>query len=133
MRKRPGSVVLVGHNTALCEALRLIFGEIGWNVREAGAVSEVAQLLTQSLPTLLLTEELLGDGDWSDVLHVAFAIRPQLPIVVTGHAPNESLWAEVLNRGGSDVLAQPLDRGEVIRLANSAWLHLHHRARTATV
>ena len=34
---------------------------------------------------------------------------------------DDSMWAEALNLGAYDVLAQPLDRGEVFTVLAAAW------------
>ena len=41
-------------------------------------------------------------------------------LIVTSHAGDDALWAEVLNLGGYDVLAQPFDPSEVARVITSA-------------
>ena len=46
---------------------------------------------------------------------------PQL--IVTSRTADDHLWAEVLNIGGFDVLAQPLERDEVERVVSSARRH----------
>jgi hypothetical protein len=42
------------------------------------------------------------------------------PLVVASHCADEFLWAEVLNLGGYDVLAQPFEDGDVLRVLASA-------------
>jgi DNA-binding response OmpR family regulator len=54
---------------------------------------------------------------------------PQL--VVTSRQADESLWSEVLNIGGYDVMAQPLDSHEVERVVASAHRHFDYRPLTA--
>ncbi|HLK47457.1 MAG TPA: hypothetical protein VKT49_04945, partial [Bryobacteraceae bacterium] len=46
---------------------------------------------------------------------------PQL--VVTSRLADELLWAEALNWGAYDVLAEPFDRDEVMRVVASARRH----------
>jgi hypothetical protein len=46
---------------------------------------------------------------------------PQL--IVTSRTADESLWAEVLNIGGYDVMALPFERLEVERVIASASRH----------
>jgi len=41
-------------------------------------------------------------------------------LIVTSNAGDEALWAEGLNLGGYDVLAQPFDQSEVARVMTSA-------------
>jgi DNA-binding response OmpR family regulator len=52
-------------------------------------------------------------------------VPPQL--VVTSRLADDHLWAEVLNIGGFDVLARPLDRDEVERVVASASRHFETR------
>jgi hypothetical protein len=58
----------------------------------------------------VICERSLPDGEWKDLL----GKTPRL--IVTSYAADESLWAEVLNLGGYDVLAQPFDEQEVRRV-----------------
>jgi hypothetical protein len=43
-------------------------------------------------------------------------------LVVAAPDVDESLWAEVLNLGGYDILKMPFQRQEVIRVLSLAWL-----------
>lgn len=63
----------------------------------------------------------LADGDWRDLLNeiVKSPARPSL--IVMSRWADEHLWAEVLNRGGYDVLATPFVPEEVLRVASAAW------------
>jgi DNA-binding response OmpR family regulator len=58
--------------------------------------------------------------NWKTILdHLQRAVwQPHL--IVTSRTADERLWAEVLNLGGYDVLAQPFDRDEVERVVASA-------------
>jgi FixJ family two-component response regulator len=42
-------------------------------------------------------------------------------VIVTSRLGDDHLWAEVLNLGGYDVLAKPLDGSELFRALSSAW------------
>jgi len=48
--------------------------------------------------------------------------NPPVIIVASGMA-NDSLWGEVLNFGGYDLLMEPFERNEVYRVISLAWLH----------
>ncbi len=41
-------------------------------------------------------------------------------MIVASRVTDEALWAEVLNLGGYDVLVQPFDRTEVLRVTDAA-------------
>jgi DNA-binding response OmpR family regulator len=44
-------------------------------------------------------------------------------LIVTSRLADDELWAEVLNLGAYDVLAQPFDPDEVYRVVFLAWQH----------
>lgn len=68
----------------------------------------------------VLTEAGLPDGDWKDLLNFAMHLGVSAPIVVTYRFADENLWAEVLNLGCYDMLAQPFDAREVERILSLA-------------
>ena len=76
--------------------------------------------LTESMISVVICEALLPDGSWKDLLEYIGRVRASPVLVVTSKLADESLWAEVLNLGGYDVLAQPFDREEVTRVVESA-------------
>src|SRR5215831_5025639 len=75
--------------------------------------------LIDSRISVVICEALLPDGNWKDLARMASAQASPV-LVVTCNVADESLWAEVLNLGGYDVLAQPFDREEVARVVRSA-------------
>jgi DNA-binding response OmpR family regulator len=74
--------------------------------------------------SVVICEDPLPDGSWLDVLR-AVQVLPRSPaLIVTSRLADNSLWAEVLNLGGYDVLAQPLRAEEVmfaVRGAHRQW------------
>ena len=76
--------------------------------------------LADSRISVVICETLLPDGSWKDLLAYMGRVRASSVLVVTSKFPDESLWAEALNLGGYDVLAQPFDREEVTRVVRSA-------------
>ena len=65
-----------------------------------------------------MTEANLEDGTWLDLLQLTRELRMKL--VVTDPWADARFWAEVINLGGYDVLAQPFQETEVRRLIASA-------------
>jgi DNA-binding response OmpR family regulator len=51
------------------------------------------------------------------------------PLLVTSRLADDALWAEVLNVGGYDVLAKPLDSEEVARVVSAAARHFDHECQ----
>lgn len=107
-------------------ALREILEAAGWVVQRASTSREATEILKLGVARVVITECSLPDGDWRDLLG-SFAGSPAAPaFVVTSRHADELLWAEVLNLGGYDVLAEPLEAEEVVRVSWSAW----HDSRT---
>ncbi len=83
-------------------------------VRTANSCREARGHLSCDDNPVVICESSLPDGDWKDLLDKT----PRL--IVTSPAADEALWAEVLNLGGYDVLAQPFDEQEVRRVVSGA-------------
>jgi len=86
-----------------------------WRVYPVRSVTEALEHLMSYRTSVVICESSLPDGTWRNLLESA----PNL--IVTARTTDETLWAEVLNLGGFDVLAQPFDEREVNRVVASAW------------
>ena len=73
----------------------------------------------------------LPDGRWRDLLEAFKPMPVQPPLIVTSRLADEYLWAEVLNEGGYDVLAQPFEAEEVIRVISAATRRNHNASTEA--
>lgn len=67
---------------------------------------------------VILSEANLDDGNWRDALKLARSSGAQL--VVTHPWADAPFWAEAINLGAYDLLAQPFQRTEVLRVLASA-------------
>jgi DNA-binding response OmpR family regulator len=85
-----------------------------WKVYPAESCREARHHLSELSAPVVICESHLPDGSWKDLL------EDGRPLIVTDRAADEALWAEVLNLGGFDVLAQPFDPTEVSRVVASA-------------
>lgn len=91
--------------------------EPDWTVRGARSCQEAIGMLggTGHLSVVACERE-LPDGTWKDLLQALVHLQNPPPLVVLSRHADESLWAEVLNIGGYDVLAKPLEHDEVQRV-----------------
>jgi DNA-binding NtrC family response regulator len=102
-------------------ALKHIFGHSKWELCSAATCTEARQAIESDSPPVLICESRLPDGDWTHILSAAMS-QPNPPrLIVTSLHADEALWAEVLDRGGYDVLAKPFDAREVVRVVSLAW------------
>lgn len=118
--ERRVTAVTVSPNANERAFLRDIFREAQWTLHEVSCFREALLLLRRRPVDLIITERDLEDGSWRDVLDVLKGIPACPALIVTSRFADEYLWAEVLNEGGFDVLAQPFDREEVVRVISAA-------------
>jgi len=102
-----------------------------WSViRHVQPEAAVTKMKRKQIPIVLCENDILRDSwRWVLVQLAQFADPPLL--IVTSRLADERLWAEALNLGAWDVLAKPLNKEEVHRTLNSAWLHWLNRRRPA--
>jgi DNA-binding NtrC family response regulator len=108
-----------------------VFEQFPWPAHRMLNVREAALHLPRCHACVVVCERDLADGDWKDVLEVTASLPNPPPLIVTSRLADEHLWAEVLNLGGFDVLAKPLNQPEVRRVLNFAWVHWADRAYPA--
>jgi len=82
--------------------------------------------LSDNDTAVVICERDLPDGDWKLVLNRLDSLPAPPNLIVTSRLTGDELWAEVLNLGGYDVLAQPFEAQEVYRVVFLAW---HARKR----
>jgi DNA-binding response OmpR family regulator len=102
------------------QSLKEILEAEQWTVRGACSRDEALRLLTESTTAVIACERDLPDGSWKDVFDHACSLESPPPVIVISRHADESLWAEVLNLGGFDVLAKPFEKSEVSRVVNMA-------------
>ena len=76
--------------------------------------------LQQNDYSVILTEAALPDGQWLDALHLARQCHPEPEVIVTDPQADARFWAEALNLGAYDLLAQPFYEPEVRRILYNA-------------
>ena len=92
----------------------------GWALREISGYLPLAEQLRRHRFVAVLCESELIDGTWRDVLEEMSTQAPAPPLIVTSFLADASLWAEVLNRGGFDVVRVPFEEEELARVATLA-------------
>jgi len=102
-------------------SLRGTLASSNWTLYVASGAAEAQKILRQTAIPVILCERELPDGNWKDLLAAAAGLEYPPLVIVTSRLADESLWAEVLNLGGYDVLAKPFIPIEVIRVMSMAW------------
>lgn len=89
-------------------------------IDHVGTVEDARDQLHRNDYDVILTEAALPDGQWLDVLHLAREYPRELEVIVTDPQADAHLWAEALNLGAYDLLAQPFYEPEVRRILGNA-------------
>lgn len=112
-------------------ALGQIFERSNWILHIVDTCDAALTYLRQNHDTVVICERNLHHGDWRFILQEldVLPVRPNL--IVTTRLADDDLWAEVLNVGGYDVLAQPFEPQEVYRIVFQAWHEQKRRALTS--
>src|SRR5271157_4312017 len=82
---------------------------------------------------VILTEAALPDGTWVDALLLARKCARGLEVIVTGPHADARFWAEALNLGAYDLLAQPFYEPEVRRILYNACTRQPYQTAGAAV
>ena len=82
--------------------------------------------LRQKEYPVVLTEASLPDGTWHDVLHLTRNFPREIELIVTDPQADARFWAEALNLGAYDLLAQPYYEPEVRRILFNACARLNY-------
>jgi two-component system response regulator PilR (NtrC family) len=86
----------------------------------AGSLQQARAKLQEDEFDVILTEATLPDGKWLDVLHLARECPLEVEVIVTDPQADARFWAEALNLGAYDLLAQPFYEPEVRRILYNA-------------
>ncbi|HLK66326.1 MAG TPA: response regulator [Bryobacteraceae bacterium] len=118
------SALLVGAFERDRQLIQEIFRKTGWCLYEAHDRHRALNFLDRYPIQVVIAETDLDGWSWKKVL-LDLQNREQPPqLIVTSRHADDRLWAEALNMGAFDVLAQPFERKEVERAVESAHRHV---------
>lgn len=113
------AVLVISNSPDTQWRMRAAAGALGLACETRHGLHDAAHALRSRHWAVVVTEAVLPDGSWRDVLDVMPGeLLP--PLLVTARLADEQLWSDVLQLGGFDVLAQPFDVSEVQRVLMQA-------------
>ena len=86
----------------------------------AGSLQHARAQLRKDEYDVILTEAAHPDGTWRDTLRLARECPQDVEVIVTDPHADARLWAEALNVGAYDLIAQPFYEPEVRRILYNA-------------
>jgi len=117
------SALLVGEYENDRFLVHEVFKKLGWRLFEARDRRRAMQCLERNPVQVVIAKTDVPDWSWRRVLSDLRRQAKPPQLIVTSRTADESLWAEVLNVGGYDVMAQPFEQYEVERVIASAHRH----------
>lgn len=114
------SILLVSPDDQDRSSLKSILSNGDWQIVQSNTVRQATTALNTVKPALVVCERELEDGGWREVLDLCLQRAEHPAVLVTSRLADESLWAEVLNVGGFDVLLKPFEENEVTRVVGMA-------------
>jgi|SRR5208283_883035 len=115
--------------TILTNPRRTLYPDLAFTMTAKRTISAAMSALKQGRVSIVMCEYDLSPGSWKELLEFVEGLSAPPPLIVTSRVADERMWAEVLNLGGYDVLARPLNNEEVVRTITSAWSLWQHRFR----
>jgi len=123
------SALLIGDYEAERLLIHDVFRKSGWRLFEARDRRTALRCLDRNAVHVVVSKKEVRDWTWKGLLNdLRRLVRPP-QLIVTSQLADETLWAEALNWGAYDVLAEPLQRDEVERVIASARRHFDLPAR----
>jgi DNA-binding response OmpR family regulator len=115
------AVLAVIPNETDRDALRGLFRHSNWLLSFTSSIGETMRSLKKAPVSVVLCDRDLADGSWKDLLTAMGTLSRPPRLVVTSRLADERLWAEALNLGCHDVLAQPFRANELFPVLSFAW------------
>jgi len=112
------AVLFVSPHLEDVQSLSSILAETSVGIVHAINLKDATRKLDSEWYPVVLTEASLEDGGWQDLLNLTRALGSEL--VVTDLWADSRFWAEAINLGAYDLLAQPFQQTEVRRVLAGA-------------
>jgi two-component system response regulator PilR (NtrC family) len=124
-------VLFVSPRSDDATTLSRMLGSLSVQIEYVADLAHARAMIREGNYPVILTEANLRDGTWLDVLDLAHRVTPRSEVIVTDATADARFWAEVLNMGAYDLIAQPFATGEVQRILSNACARASSFAKIA--
>ena len=95
--------------------------EAGMEVSFARNCREALRKLNEGLHyDLVLVDSRISGGSWREILQFVRDTRTPYEVIICSRFGDEQLWAEMIEMGAFDLIPEPYDRLEVLRILQAA-------------
>lgn len=105
----PGKILVISNDHSFVTTLRTHIMPRGFNVMAAETTEDGVELLTGSMPHLVVCDAQLDDMNLDRVMQVMRELAPGLPLIVVLAEGDRVAVSEILNAGAVDVLMRPVE------------------------
>jgi len=114
------TILVVDDEESICQSLKAILSDEGYQVLVAGSGEEAVQLIEDEMPQLVLLDIWLPGMDGLETLKAIKKVHPKvLVIVMSGHGTIETA-VKATKLGAFDFIEKPLSLDKIIILVNNA-------------
>jgi len=124
-------VLFVSPRREDAKTLSRMLGSLSVPIEYVADLAHARAMIRDGNYPVILTEANLRDGTWLDVLDLAHRVTPRSEVIVTDATADARFWAEVLNMGAYDLIAQPFAAGEVQRILSNACARASSTAKAS--
>ena len=126
--------ILLAMATRRRSSLLKFLEEEGLEVYTAGNFQEAHSKLISPLHwDLLVMDAEIPGGSWRELLQLVQESRKDCEAIVTARCGDEQLWAEVIQCGAFDLIPEPYEKQEILRIIHCALDSQYMRRFTRSV
>lgn len=115
------SALLVQNLVGRFEAIRPVLETLSVGVRSARTCKEVEVCLSKPRPPhLVLTEAILSDGSWKDVVDLAGRVSQRINVIVVSPSADVELYVDAMNGGAFDFIMDSFTVSETLHVFRCA-------------
>ncbi|HZT31502.1 MAG TPA: response regulator [Bryobacteraceae bacterium] len=121
--EQPGKtpLLLVSASDADRKALEQILADTRWKLLTSPSCQDALERIAAGhIPVVLCAHDTSGSG-WRENLAALQSANHQPRVIVLSPAGDYSLWEEVIDQGGFDVLTTPLRKADVLQTLDFAF------------
>ena len=119
--------LLVQDGTKPLDSLRVVLKGESVETWSAETCEEVAKLLDQTQPELVITETMLPDGSWVDIVSMAEKASSPTNVIVVGSHTDTGLYISAMEGGAFDFILPPFETEALRHVLRVAVDNVRHR------
>ena len=128
------SVLLVNHRNDRFGTMNLILEALSIKTGRVGSLKEAeSRLCEMPCPHLVLTDAVLPDGNWMDVLDIAAKAAEPVNVIVVSPVADIKLYLDAMNHGAFDFMTDSFTVPEIVHILKCALDNVARRRKAPVI